>query len=295
MNAIENIYQQPCFLPYLSITDEKREVLKTLAIAAFKELAIGFACAGLACVFCASSTGLAMALGSVVAMVAVNTLFRAAVKQEEKYLHKIDRFKTPRAEKQKKLSKSLITLFNYTSAMSFATVFASTAGIAIHEIGHALAAVLLFKNPSVSISVNPWKNGLTTWSGGSLSRVGKLCGFKEARLMVAAAGAVLILGMSLGLFIAGHVLKDKHPKVCQYLNMIGIMNLIIHVEYALSALGSNKDPSHDFVALKAGGIHPFVSVAVLVGLPAFVKGMLLLVDHLNKHTPISRPSTCLKA
>ncbi|MEI8301331.1 MAG: hypothetical protein WCG10_06995, partial [Chlamydiota bacterium] len=278
-----------------SITDEKREIINQLAIAAFKELAVGFACAGLACVFCASSTGIAMAFCSVVAMVAVNTLFRASAKDEEKYLYKIERLNTPKAEKQKRVSRSLITLFNYASAMSFATVFASTAGIAIHEIGHALAAVLLFKNPSVSISVNPWKNGLTTWSSGPLSKVGKLCGLKEAKLMVAAAGAVLILAMSLGLFVASHVLKDRHPKVCQYLNMIVIMNLIIHIQYALSALGTHADPSHDFVALKAGGIHPFVSVAVLVGLPVFVKGTLLLVDHLKKHTPISRPMTVLKA
>lgn len=295
MSTIQTISQNPSFLPILSIKDEKRETIKKLAIAAFKELAIGLACAGLACVFCSNPIGIALAVGGVVAMVAVNTLFRAVAKVEEKHLRKIEPLKTPEAEKEKKFSRSFIEMCNWTSAATFATVFAYTAGIAIHEIGHALAALLLFKNPSISISVNPWQNGLTTWIEGGLSVVGRLLGVKEARLVIAAAGTALILFVSLGLFIAGHVLKDKHPKICKYLNMIGIMNLVIHIQYALSALTGSTDSAHDFGSLKAGGVPPLVSVAVLIGLPLLVKGMLLLVDHLRAHTPIAKPMMPVKA
>jgi hypothetical protein len=295
MTTIQNISHDPCVLPTLSIKDEKNEAIKKLAIAAFKELVIGLAFAGVACVFCSTPIGIALALGSVVTMVAVNTFFRAVAKAEEKHLHKLEPLKTVAAEKEKKFSRSFINICNWTSAATFSTVFAYTAGIVIHEIGHALAVLLLFKNPSIAIGVNPWQNGLTTWTAGALSKIGQLFGLKEAKLIVAAAGTALILFVSLGLFIAGHVLKDKHPKICQYLNMMGMMNLVIHIEYALSALASTSDASNDFGALKAGGITPLVSVAVLIGLPILVKGMLVLVDHLKKRTPMKLPIMSLKA
>lgn len=288
MTAIQS-NNQNLYFPYNSSRkDEKHEAIQKLVKTTFKELAVGLAFAGVACLFCSNPAGIVLALGSVVGMVAINAIFRGIAHAEGKLLHKIERCKTPEAEKQKKASKAFIEVCNAVQPVAFATVFAETAGILIHEIGHALASLILFAKPNLSISINPWKNGVTNWTVSQLSKIGSFFGLKEAKLIVAAAGTLLILATSIGLFVAAHFLKDKHPKACQYMNMIGIMDLAVHIQYVISGLVST-DPSNDFGALKAGGISPYVSLAALVGLPLFIKGMLVLVDYLRKHTHITLP------
>ena len=282
MNAIKNIVNIPLFLPIPIVNDEKHEAIKKIAIAALKELVFGLAFTGVACLFGATPVGIALAIGSVVAMVAVNVLFRGMALSFSKRLCKIEVIQTPAAIKEKKFLRAALDIYNLLCASTFSIVYLGTAATVVHETGHAVAASLL-TNGSVSITVNPFRGGVTNYFLSKLSTLGHYFGLKETKLIISAAGAAFTLITSLTFFVIGHYIARSHPKLAVYLNMIGVVGILQETLYAMQALSTQSSSSHDFWALRQGGVHPLVSVTFLIGLPLLVKGMLILADHLLKH------------
>lgn len=283
VSVIKNSSLNTSVFPVISKKSEKAEEIKKIALAALKELVIGLAFAAVACIFCSNPVGIAIAVASVVGMVAINVIYRVLESSLKKDLVKLEPIKTPKAEQFKKELDTGLTASMYARAVNFALVFNAMAGILLHELGHALAALILFKNPSISINVNPWKNGVTTYMTGVLSALGRRLGLNNALLVVAAAGTALVLVASVGLFIAGHVLKGRYPQMAAYLNMAGIVSIINAIAYALTPLLGSTESGNDFGVLAAGGIHPLLSIGVLIGIPLLIKGMLLAIDYLIKH------------
>jgi len=157
--------------------------------------------------------------------------------------------------------------------LNFAQLNLTTRDVLVHESGHALAAHVLYKNARPKIEVFPFQGGVTKYFVTPLSKVGRFFGEKKVHLIVAGAGpAAAVIASSIDIGIAQGC-RQSNPRLSRYLNVMAGMNLLNHLAYAYSAFAeaSKKMPGHDFVALWAGGIHPYVSMTATIALPLIVK------------------------
>ena len=116
-----------------------------------------------------------------------------------------------------------------------------------------------------------------------MSALGKALGIKNAYLAVSAAGAAFTLMASLVLFTVAHLVHHKYPRIAAYLNCAGVLSVISEACYAFTAILGSSLNGHDFNDLKAGGISPWISIAILIGVPLIFKGMLMLTEHIVIH------------
>ena len=142
--------------------------------------------------------------------------------------------------------------------------------IAIHESGHALAALTLFRDPSPEVKIFPFMGGATSYHiSNGLTKFGKFFGKNHALMIVTAAGMAASTLFALFEFAIADRIKEAYPLISQFMTHHAIFQLFNEIVYALTAFISNKmELSHDFICLwQKGGIHPLIPIAFMIALP----------------------------
>ncbi len=174
---------------------------------------------------------------------------------------------------------------DHASAMSFGNFYMMTAGALVHEGGHALAATLLYHNAQPQVVITGLGEGFTSWNGSILSSVGASVGRKTAEFLVHGGGSLISLVIATGFIVTAFSLRQSHPEVSRVLLWSGIISLLQHLAYAISSFLSEV-PGHDFIALWGLGLHPVLSILILVGVPLLA---LLVCCALQKAYSKSHP------
>ena len=121
---------------------------------------------------------------------------------------------------------------SWFAKFSVVNIFGLTGpSIAIHEMGHALMALTLFKGSRPHISVTPFEGGWTTFKLAHLSRLGSLLGMRTSLALVMAGGLIAstvtaMVGMTLS-----HYLKDSYPTVSRFLELFAYVQLFNDILY----------------------------------------------------------------
>lgn len=102
----------------------------------------------------------------------------------------------------------------------------------------------------------------------------------ENKVAITIAGPLVENIFATSLIAAAHFQTNSYIR--HFLNGSAILNILISEAYAHSAYSNVGNPSHDFAVLwEQGGIHPYASMACLVGLPVITKLGLMLRDYLK--------------
>ncbi len=211
-----------------------------------------------------------------IGLLVAKILTRAGTAYLEYQLRVLRDITTPEAIENKQNFEFFKKVLSFLGLFLSGSLYSTTLGTLVHESGHALAANLLFMNPSARIDITGIGEGVTHWWVSSLTSLGEVFGPKNARLLVSAAGSGLALLTSLGMIVAAHNLKEQHPEVSNHFYAMAFTTIVDHAGYALSALFFVFS-GHDFATLAAGGIHPLFSLFVIIALP------LLLLWALDKY------------
>ena len=153
----------------------------------------------------------------------------------------------------------------------------------IHELGHALSALCLFKNAFPKINIFPFIGGAVSLKAETLTSLGEKLGTQTCEAVFAATGGSASLFASLLLFIISHKTKKNRPTLSEYSYMMGMYSLVNLGSYATSALWTTKNClEHDFIRLWVkGGVHPLISLSFIVFLPIFIKVMMIVFDRIQ--------------
>lgn len=266
--------------------EKRNQLIKEVAFASLKELAVSLAFAGVACCFVPTPLSVAMLLTSSIAIVLFNTCIRAASAGLAYRLFLLNDNHSVEAMNEKHTLSTIIKFTNFLCPMSFSILDLATRDTLTHEAGHALAALALYKNPRPSITIEPFVGGVTKFFPSQLNELGAKLGSKASEVIVAGAGPGLSLIFSIAGLVLGHSLRKKHPEINRYLVAMAITSIANHVIYALSAFWvSAANGGHDFLRLWANGIHPAVGIVCMVALPILVKSGMFLTEFLwEKYT-----------
>jgi len=257
----------------------KGGLTKEVALASLKELAIALLFAGATCFFVSSGQSMAILLGGAVAVVALNTLFRAgaAFCRYERY-SELYEGKTP----DKGLG-GIERILSYLAPASFSVLDLYTRNVLTHECGHVLAGAAFFHS-APTISINPMDgSGLTTYQHFTgYTDLGNTLGPVASGAITSAAGTGLAVLVDLVGLVVAHKIRAKNPQLAKYLVCMAIASIALHIFYALSALWTVPFPGHDFLALAAVGMHPLIGAGIMIALPLIIKGSLCLADFIKE-------------
>jgi len=288
MTAIKNpVSNQFCKPVYLENGDLRKALIKEVAIKTLKELGVCLACAGVTLLFVSSISvgqGLLVAAVSIVAFNMIVRLVQAACIYGSHQFRKEEN-----GENKAKILDAISRALNFICPLNFSQFYEGTASTLVHEVGHATAASLLFKNSHPRIQVFPFQGGVTKYMPQELSTIGKHVGLKNAFLITAAAGAGFTVLSSIAMIASAHFLKKNHPETARYLHMCAAFAIFNECLYALSSFFMSS-PGHDFAALRMiGGINPLTCVATMIAVPLLVKTALFAIDFIRNKINQSQP------
>ena len=253
----------------------KDENIQQIAKSALLELALCLAFAAVTSLFVATSLGVAFVFLKAIITIAVNLFLRVSLRDGVKRT----------IDPKNYLDRGVNTFMPYSPATLFSCFDLGTRHTITHELGHVVAAKMLYNITSgPSISISPWTgSGFTTFRYSSLSTLGASIGVKASKLILLAAGTISTSLISVISLIGASCLRNKAPEVSKYLNVLTIIATVQGVLYALSALWTTigDNPSHDFVQLALGGIHPLIATVTIIAIPLMFKGGLMLLNKMT--------------
>lgn len=170
------------------------------------------------------------------------------------------------------------------------TVGLAGPNVAIHEAGHAAAAMAFFKDAKPEIKIFPFRGGQTSYTiSNGMTKLGKLLGERGAILFGAAAGMMASTIFAMIEFGAAFGLKEKYPRISEFMNIHAVCQLLNEVVYGATAfLASRFDFSHDFVYLwRAGGIHPLIPIALIIALPLLELWIFHMIEARRKANKVN--------
>jgi hypothetical protein len=165
------------------------------------------------------------------------------------------------------------------SKLAYAIFHLLTFQITLHEMGHALAGLVLFQGKTPTIEVS-YLNGSTRTYTNQLSTVGAKIGAQKSLLILSAAGILMETIYNLGMLFFAHYSKDSDYANDLYARVS--LNVFSSVSYALTAIWQSA-MANDFLSIKTlGKIHPIVSAVMMVAIPALFKLSLVMIDRLTE-------------
>jgi hypothetical protein len=214
--------------------------------------------------------------------IALNVVFRS-----------LSAYYTYRKYQQKEgwLERLATPLTEHAQAALFGALYQLTAGVVIHEAGHALAAEALYQDPQPEITLEGIDEGaVTEFDGSPTTAFARQIGVRASSFLIDGAGILTSAVLApIAFFVTACVLKDSHPRASRTLIWSGIFSLVDHVRYALSSFTAitHGGSGHDFVDLWRLGLHPYDAIFMMVGIPllALVVGYatkLALSQHNNE-------------
>ncbi len=243
--------------------------IQKIAIRVLSELAIALALTAICIPFVATWAIAVKMLAACLTMAILNTTIQIAAK----------RF----------IPKERNSLPESFCAANFYQFGASNAMSLIHETGHFCVAKTLFKG-AFQIQIIPFAGGWTKWSTRYITPIGLRLGLRNSIFLITLAGTALALLTASVILVAGIALRHSYPKASHYLAAIGAVPFIQHADYALSALRwPPGDLGHDFVRLKAFGIHPIAAAITILSIPAILVSGTILSSHSQKNSRFQHP------
>lgn len=159
----------------------------------------------------------------------------------------------------------------------------------IHETGHAVAGVSLFRHTKVPhIEIDLFRGGRTQVAISTLSPLGTFLGRDRAKLLLAAAGPIASVVFSMGMFAWATYQTESAD--AERLAIHGAVQLSTEIEHVCGAVWANQPLSlgNDFANMRElGGISPAVSLGVIVLLPVI---QLLWLNRKSVSSLWSNPS-----
>ena len=194
--------------------------------------------------------------------------------------------------RQRKTNDCLMKGANHAAGLSIANSL-GLGGLNpwIHELGHALAAVSLFKNPQVTIKVKPYSHGETSYYVSyGLTRLGKMLGIENCILFAAGAGMMASTIFAMTEFACAYGIQDRYPTLSQWMNYHAISQILNDVVYGLTAfIARRSDLSHDFIRLwQTGEIHPLIPIGLMIALPLIEIAIFELLEHRKRSKEIQK-------
>lgn len=250
------ITQSTTLHPTLPPCEKKteRSLLTEVAIRCLRELAFSTICVRTVLLFVASPIG-------------ASRLFYGLAYQSIMNLY----FHSLGARASALSMEKLASQCEWTTSLYFAYFTVPNTANLIHEAGHALAALAVYKNPKPGILIDPFVRGVTTYQKTALTSFGKALGPLRAKVLVIASGPGLIFVVSLTFWILGWVLYKKYPQLSKSMILSAGLEFYNQSLYALSALSANPSRlSHDFVSLALFGLSPLAAAIAIVAIPTFI-------------------------
>lgn len=239
------------------------DIVKKIAISCLKELAISLALGVVVAMFVPFAGGITLMVSAALVQVAVSAFFHG--------LGAYASNKIAEGGTNLKHFERILSVCEWITGVNFAIFTGFNAQTLIHESGHAMAALSVYKRARPAIEVYPFLGGITQFYKTSLTAFGKKLGPVAATCLIIASGPGFTLLISSVLFAIGLALKEKYPQFGKYLIAWGIIDFLNHAHYAYSAL--HADPSnlsHDFVHLAIFGLNPVTAAIGILAIPVII-------------------------
>lgn len=237
------------------------DIVREVALKVLKEFALTLVFGPIVALFVTTQADLLLLLSAAVVQLVVSTFFHSLNAYARHQMHQ----------------SSLVSFSEWMNGLNFALLTGFNTQTVIHETGHSLASLLLYKNPRPLIEIYPYAGGITQFYKTALSPLGQKLGAPMATCVVIASGPGLTLLISSGLLILGIALLDTYPQLGKMLVSWSLVDFLHHSFYAYTAL--QADPwnlTHDFVHLAIFGLHPGVASIGILAIPALIAlGMYL--------------------
>ena len=261
---------QEAGLPVLALPlPEVSDVIKNIAVKCLKDFAASLACGVIVSLFVvAAPSGLAFTLGATLIQLAVSAFF-----------HSVGAFVSYKAQQGNEYQihyERIASICEWITGINFAFFTGYNTQTLIHESGHALATLLVYKNPRPMIElypivIYPLVGGANQFYKTGLSGFGKTIGPAAATCLVFASGPGLTLLLSSVLLAVGIAMKEKYPAFSKYLITWSVLDFVVHATYAYSAVSANQwNLSHDFVHLSIFGLNPVAAAIGLIVIPIVI-------------------------
>jgi hypothetical protein len=238
-------------------------IVQQIALKCLKEFSVALASGLVITAFIASPSGLALMLTATLVQFTVSVFFHslgayASYKAMEEGPHKSHYERT-------------VSACEWITGANFALFTGYNAQTLVHETGHALASLLIYKRPRPIIEIYPFIGGITQFYKTSLSDLGKKIGPAASTCLVVASGPGFTLLISSVLLAVGIAIKEKYPQLSKYLICWSILDFLNHAFYAYTALHADQwNLSHDFVHLSIFGLDPVTATVGLVAIPIVI-------------------------
>lgn len=252
---------------------------------AFKQTLFASVSVGTSSLFVTTLSGILLYVAASTICVAGQVFFHAMQLEMETFSQKVEKLESKDETPQSRLLKWVEGYFpQMGKGLCFGLLDLTTRQVLVHEGGHYLAAILLLKNSTPSITIEPWKLGGFTrfYATGKATVLGEKLSAPTIKAIISGAGAGFGTLLSCGDLFMAFLLRKSHPEISHQLTACAVMGIAQNCLYAISAFWENS-PGHDFVHLMSLGIHPLVCVTAFVALPAAFKLSLIAYDHLISH------------
>lgn len=267
--------------PVVDVQNPRDQIIAEIARKSVNEFLVGMTFSGMACFFVATPAGMLTLLTATVGMVAINILIRAAAGYATLCVRELENDESDEARQKRQAYETFIDFTKYLCPLGFSRIDSATRNVLIHEGGHALAVIALYKETLPEITISPFEGGMTEFIPEELSAFGNSVGEENAAAIVAAAGAGLAILFATAQLIAGHSLSENYPELSRYLEVTGLVTILEHIGYAASALLRECSEGHDFFFLREGGVSPAFCIALMLLLPLIAKTLLYVIDQLR--------------
>lgn len=238
------------------------ETIKKIALVCLKELAVSIALSGAVACFVPVATGLSFMMGACLVQFVVSVFFHALGAHAANQLKQ----QGPNSKYEK-----IVNICEWMTGANFAIFTGFNAQTLIHESGHTLAALAIYKRPRPQIEIYPFIGGVTQFYKSSMTGFGKKLGPVAATCLIVASGPAFTLLISGVLLAIGIAMKDRYPAFGKYLISWGVLDFLNHAHYAYSALHADQSIiSHDFVHLSIFGLHPIVATIAILAMPVLI-------------------------
>lgn len=248
---------------------EVTDLIKNIAIKCLKEFAVSLACGFVVGLFVvAAPSGMAFIFQATLVQLAVSAFFHS--------IGAFASYKAQQGNEYKIYYEKLVSACEWIHGLNFAFFTGYNTQTLIHESGHALASLALYKNPRplfelYPLNIYPLLGGMNGFCKTALSGFGKKIGPAAATFLVFASGPGLTLLLSSALLAIGIAMKEKYPEFSKYLITWSAIDFLCHAIYAQSAI--HADPwnlSHDFVHLSIFGLDPMAATIGILAIPIVI-------------------------
>ena len=236
---------------------EDKQKLKTLAKATVAESVPGLGLALTTYLLSPKTTLLTNPLVSTSLLLTSNFLLRLPNYESlEKEFENICKTKAP-----------LIGIARTVHSLVFALIILKTGYVLLHETGHALTALALFRHADITVDITPGaitSRGLTLYEANGLTPMGDLLGQHASELCFTLAGTGANLLWDFLSLTFTHLIADEFPEIKSHLRMSAMVGIISSLLYTLSPYTAPCDKFNDFCILEENGIPAYAAFLTIL-------------------------------